>query len=65
MADTMCPTCGEPWDMAETTIIRAMRHSHRCPCCPKDMETDSKLLEKMEAMLFDGDCDDSDPMGWL
>ena len=63
--NTYCPTCGEPWDVGERKTVNEMHRTHRCPCCPKDMETDAHLEQKMYKMLFDEDCDDSDPMGWL
>lgn len=64
MADTLCPTCGEPWDISEP-VVRTIRRTHRCPCCPKDMPTDAKLENKLKSMLFDDDMDDEDPMSWL
>lgn len=66
MADTYCPTCMEPWDMDEQAVVRKMRITHRCPCCPKDAITDGKLADKLEQMLFGDDLDDEDPFScWI
>jgi len=65
MADTYCPTCGEPWDLDERKIVKQMKMTHRCPSCPKDMITDKNIEQKMYKMLFDDDCDDGDPMEWF
>ena len=65
MTDTYCPTCGEPWDLDEHKIIREMKRTHRCPCCPKDLPTDARLPDKLMEMLFGDDCDDGDPFAWM
>lgn len=65
MSSTMCPTCGEMWDLDEQKIVKEMKRTHRCPSCPKTLATDSCLPDKLMALLFDNDCDDGDPLAWM